>query len=286
MVHGLRADSGTTCAPSQLPAVGASTALAWRARQRGGRAVQGMPVSRVQPTRSTAAAEPHPDAPRGAVNYHHWGEPKRWYGVPAGAAAAFEAAFREELPEQFERHPDLLFHLVAMLSPAALRRRGVPVYGVLQARPGRHAVARRAAPRRRARLRRAAGARRAPACTARRAAVPRRRGPPGGSPALRPRAASGCTLSRVRCCGFAARAARVRWRPRCARLQKLCQNPVSAPALCLGAARPRRGHARGRRAPAQDSGPARRRRRASFVVTRRRIATFVVTRRRRASLLW
>ena len=71
---------------------------------------------------------------RRAVNYHHWGEPKRWYGVPAGAAGAFEAAFREELPEQFERQPDLLFHLVAMLSPAALRRRGVPVYGVLQAR--------------------------------------------------------------------------------------------------------------------------------------------------------
>ena len=69
-----------------------------------------------------------------AVNYHHWGEPKRWYGVPAGAAGAFEAAFREELPEQFERQPDLLFHLVAMLSPAALRRRNVPVYGVLQVR--------------------------------------------------------------------------------------------------------------------------------------------------------
>jgi len=67
-----------------------------------------------------------------AVNYHHWGEPKRWYGVPAAAAAAFEAAFREELPEQFERQPDLLFHLVAMLSPRALRRHGVPVYGVLQ----------------------------------------------------------------------------------------------------------------------------------------------------------
>ena len=55
-----------------------------------------------------------------AVNYHHWGEPKRWYGVPFGAAGAFEAAFRAALPEQFDAQPDLLFHLTAMLSPAVL----------------------------------------------------------------------------------------------------------------------------------------------------------------------
>ena len=88
------------------------------------------PVSRVQHAWHAEIAWPCGRA----VNYHHWGEPKRWYGVPAAAAGAFEAAFREELPEQFERQPDLLFHLVAMLSPAALRRRRVPVYGVLQVR--------------------------------------------------------------------------------------------------------------------------------------------------------
>ncbi len=179
---------------------------------------------------STAAAEPRPRAPRCAVNYHHWGEPKRWYGVPAGAAAAFEAAFREELPEQFERHPDLLFHLVAMLSPAALRRRGVPVYGVLQARaaPQPPSTARRRAPSARA-------ARRQPI-----AASPRR---------VRVLAVASALLQP------AARAARVCRRLCCVRLQRPFKYPVDAPAPRLGAARPRRGHARGRRALVQGPSP-------------------------------
>lgn len=69
-----------------------------------------------------------------AVNYNHWGAPKRWYGVPSAAAPAFEDAFKRALPEQFERHPDLLFHLTAMLSPRTLLDHDVPVFAVLQAR--------------------------------------------------------------------------------------------------------------------------------------------------------
>ena len=69
-----------------------------------------------------------------AVNYNHWGAPKRWYGVPSAAAHAFEDVFRTALPEQFERHPDLLFHLTAMLSPRTLLDHQVPVFAVLQAR--------------------------------------------------------------------------------------------------------------------------------------------------------
>jgi hypothetical protein len=69
-----------------------------------------------------------------AVNYNHWGAPKRWYGVPSAAAPAFEDAFKAALPEQFERHPDLLFHLTAMLPPHTLLNHNVPVFAVLQAR--------------------------------------------------------------------------------------------------------------------------------------------------------
>jgi hypothetical protein len=69
---------------------------------------------------------------RAAVNYQHWGAAKRWYGVPFGAAGAFEAAFRAALPEQFDAQPDLLFHLTAMLSPAVLLAHSVPVFGVVQ----------------------------------------------------------------------------------------------------------------------------------------------------------
>ena len=69
-----------------------------------------------------------------AVNYHHWGDAKRWYGIPSAAAAAFEAAFKKALPEKFDMQPDLLFHLTAMLSPRVLRQHNVPVFGVVQVR--------------------------------------------------------------------------------------------------------------------------------------------------------
>ena len=54
------------------------------------------------------------------------------YGVPGSAAHLFEAAFKQALPGKFEKQPDLLFHLVTMLSPKLLHQHGVPVYRALQ----------------------------------------------------------------------------------------------------------------------------------------------------------
>lgn len=56
------------------------------------------------------------------------------YGVPAGAAALFEAAFRKALPDAFAAQPDLLFQLVTQLSPRVLQRHGVPVCCATQVR--------------------------------------------------------------------------------------------------------------------------------------------------------
>jgi len=68
-----------------------------------------------------------------AVNYNHFGAPKRWYAVPSAGAPAFEDTFKSALPDKFELHPDLLFHLTAMLSPRTLLDHNVPVFAVLQA---------------------------------------------------------------------------------------------------------------------------------------------------------
>ena len=70
-----------------------------------------------------------------AVNYHHWGEPKRWYAVPSHAMVLFEEAFRKALPGKFEKQPDLLFQLVTMLSPRILQSHGVPVHATYQVAP-------------------------------------------------------------------------------------------------------------------------------------------------------
>ena len=67
-----------------------------------------------------------------SVNYHHWGEPKQWYGVPGDQAEAFESTLRQFLKERFDHEPDLLHHMTTQLSPNLLMRSGVPVYKLRQ----------------------------------------------------------------------------------------------------------------------------------------------------------
>ncbi|XP_043701047.1 lysine-specific demethylase JMJ18-like isoform X2 [Telopea speciosissima] len=67
-----------------------------------------------------------------SLNYHHWGDPKLWYGVPGNNAVEFENSMRKHLPDLFEEQPDLLHELVTQLSPSVLKSEGVPVYRVVQ----------------------------------------------------------------------------------------------------------------------------------------------------------
>mmetsp|Transcript_2975 Transcript_2975/g.5686 ORF Transcript_2975/g.5686 Transcript_2975/m.5686 type:complete len:850 (-) Transcript_2975:1097-3646(-) len=68
-----------------------------------------------------------------SVNYMHFGQGKVWYAAPGGPGAAhFEAAFRSAVPELFEAHPDLFFHLVTMVGPHELRERGAEITRQIQ----------------------------------------------------------------------------------------------------------------------------------------------------------
>ena len=55
------------------------------------------------------------------------GEPKTWYGVPEEHAEKLEGCMKETAPELFEAQPDLLHHLVTIISPNALMNYGVNV---------------------------------------------------------------------------------------------------------------------------------------------------------------
>jgi hypothetical protein len=74
-----------------------------------------------------------------SVNYMHWGETKTWYGIPGADAHKFENTIRKAVPELFEQNPDLLFHLVTMLSPETLVKDGVRVVALDQ-RPNQFVV--------------------------------------------------------------------------------------------------------------------------------------------------
>eukprot|EP00002_Diphylleia_rotans_P011216 TRINITY_DN2222_c0_g1_i2.p1 TRINITY_DN2222_c0_g1~~TRINITY_DN2222_c0_g1_i2.p1 ORF type:complete len:1009 (+),score=179.86 TRINITY_DN2222_c0_g1_i2:199-3225(+) len=63
-----------------------------------------------------------------SINYLHWGEPKTWYGVSGAETDKFERAMRNLAPELFQKHPDLLQHLVTMVSPLDLVKQGIKVY--------------------------------------------------------------------------------------------------------------------------------------------------------------
>ena len=67
-----------------------------------------------------------------SINYHHFGEPKTWYGVPGSSANRFEAAAKELAPELFDARPDLLTGIVTQFNPLELAAKNVPVYHTVQ----------------------------------------------------------------------------------------------------------------------------------------------------------
>jgi len=72
-----------------------------------------------------------------SINYHHWGDAKVWYSIPAAYSARFEQVLKERLPHLFAAQPDLLHSLVTLVSPATLRAAGIPVYRAVQ-EPGNY----------------------------------------------------------------------------------------------------------------------------------------------------
>ena len=55
------------------------------------------------------------------------GEPKTWYGVPPSYAEDLERVMMESAPELFENQPDLIHHLVTIISPNILMENNIPV---------------------------------------------------------------------------------------------------------------------------------------------------------------
>eukprot|EP00041_Stephanoeca_diplocostata_P030793 m.940735 g.940735 ORF g.940735 m.940735 type:complete len:878 (-) comp23829_c0_seq6:544-3177(-) len=62
-----------------------------------------------------------------SINYHHFGAPKQWYGVPGFDAKKLEDAFRKHMPDEFRKRPLLLHDLVTMVSPVKLVADGIRV---------------------------------------------------------------------------------------------------------------------------------------------------------------
>lgn len=61
-----------------------------------------------------------------SANYCHFGNVKKWYGIPSLHADAFEKIMRASAPDLFRRQPDLLHQLVTLMSPCKLAEKGIP----------------------------------------------------------------------------------------------------------------------------------------------------------------
>ena len=67
-----------------------------------------------------------------SINYHHWGEPKVWYGAPRSSAAKLEKVFRQEAGDLFVKQRDLMHHITTTISPAVLKRENVEMCRAVQ----------------------------------------------------------------------------------------------------------------------------------------------------------
>jgi len=76
-----------------------------------------------------------------SINYHHWGAPKLWYGIPGTKkdAAGLEQVFKSYLSMKMRDVPDLLHHITTMFSPRLLQTADVPVCKLIQ-HPGEFVV--------------------------------------------------------------------------------------------------------------------------------------------------
>ncbi|GEQ66806.1 hypothetical protein JCM33374_g469 [Metschnikowia sp. JCM 33374] len=61
-----------------------------------------------------------------SANYCHFGNTKKWYGIPSAYADQFEKHLKSLAPDLFQRQPDLLHQLVTLISPSKLAQIGIP----------------------------------------------------------------------------------------------------------------------------------------------------------------
>lgn len=61
-----------------------------------------------------------------SANYCHFGNVKKWYGIPSDFADKFENLMKAQAPDLFQRQPDLLHQLVTLMSPSKLAEKGIP----------------------------------------------------------------------------------------------------------------------------------------------------------------
>lgn len=61
-----------------------------------------------------------------SANYCHFGNTKKWYGIPSSYADQFEKHLKSLAPDLFQRQPDLLHQLVTLISPTKLAQIGIP----------------------------------------------------------------------------------------------------------------------------------------------------------------
>jgi len=67
-----------------------------------------------------------------SINYLHFGEAKRWYGVPPESAYRLEEYAKSHFADGFKSCPNFLRHKTTLISPKCLKDAGIPVVSGIQ----------------------------------------------------------------------------------------------------------------------------------------------------------
>eukprot|EP00802_Teleaulax_amphioxeia_P007131 Tamp_07137.p1 GENE.Tamp_07137~~Tamp_07137.p1 ORF type:complete len:555 (+),score=69.93 Tamp_07137:323-1987(+) len=70
-----------------------------------------------------------------ALNFHHMGEPKVWYGVPGASKQRFQAMCAQRFPGEEQLCPEFVRHKNLLVAPAIAKEHAIPVFRCVQ-RPG------------------------------------------------------------------------------------------------------------------------------------------------------
>jgi len=74
-----------------------------------------------------------------SINYHHFGKPKCWYGIPLSESEKFDKLAQHYYPESYKKCPEFIRHKTFLINPLLLIKNGIKIHKCVQ-KPGEFVI--------------------------------------------------------------------------------------------------------------------------------------------------